>query len=310
MAIPLSADQLVSALKKFGVRVVEHPGWRTHNRDHKGPWGEVHGVMVHHTGPYRSEPAMVELCRTGYPSLPGPLCHGVIDRSGVVHLIGYGRTNHAGLGDPGVLAAVIAERPLPARKIANTDGNRHFYGFEAINNGTTQDWPTAQVDAMKTVSAAICDAHGWNERSVLAHKEWQLGKPDPHGIAMEPFRADVAVILHANTPAKKTKRATAAQPKVSLSRLITAAQTDPAAPQARTTYKAGVLLVEKALAAEGLLDAQWASDGHFGTKTITAYAKWQRSAAGGGYRGRDADGIPGRDSLTRLGKRHGFTITT
>lgn len=294
MATPLSADQLASALKKFGVRVVEHRGWRTHNRNHKGPWGEVHGVMVHHTGPYSSEPAMVELCRSGYPGLPGPLCHGVIDRAGIVHLVGYGRTNHAGLGDPSVLAAVIAERPLPARRIANTDGNRHFYGFEAINNGSGQNWPTAQVSAMKSVSAAICSVHGWNERSVLAHKEWQPGKPDPAGIAMDSFRTDVGKLLGAPPTTKR--------PSVSLSKLIKAARTDPGAPQNHFTYKAGVLRVERALVAERLLAAQWA-DGHFGTKTVTAYAAWQRRC---GYRGADADGIPGRTSLTQLGSKHGF----
>ena len=29
--------------------VVEVGDWRTHNRNHKGPWGPVHGVMIHHT---------------------------------------------------------------------------------------------------------------------------------------------------------------------------------------------------------------------------------------------------------------------
>ena len=46
-------------------------------------------------------------------------------------------------------------------------------------------------------------------------------------------------------------------------------------------------------------------DGHYGTTTIAAYAKWQRHL---GYTGKDADGIPGRASLTRLGDRYGFTV--
>ena len=33
MAAPLTADRLLAALKAEGVRVAEHPGWRTHNRD-------------------------------------------------------------------------------------------------------------------------------------------------------------------------------------------------------------------------------------------------------------------------------------
>ncbi|WP_406345772.1 peptidoglycan-binding protein [Streptomyces sp. NBC_00648] len=92
--------------------------------------------------------------------------------------------------------------------------------------------------------------------------------------------------------------------KVSLTHVVAAARRDPGLPQGGTTYKAEVLVVERALQAEGLLSATWV-DGSFGTKTKTAYSAWQRRC---GYSGPDADGIPGRDSLTRLGARHGFTV--
>src|SRR5687767_15168011 len=109
MATPLTADRLVAALHAEGVRVVEHPGWRGHHRNHKGPWGPVHGVMIHHTvtGPKVDG---VRLCFNGYTELSGPLCHGVIRRDGSVHLVSDGRANHAGGGDPSVLSAVIDER--------------------------------------------------------------------------------------------------------------------------------------------------------------------------------------------------------
>jgi peptidoglycan hydrolase-like protein with peptidoglycan-binding domain len=49
-------------------------------------------------------------------------------------------------------------------------------------------------------------------------------------------------------------------------------------------------------------------DGSFGTKTISAYAAWQRHL---GYAGTAADGIPGRASLTKLGARTGlFTVVS
>ena len=50
MATPLTASQAVkgSCVTK-GLTVVELRNWRTHNRNHKGPWGPVHGVMIHHT---------------------------------------------------------------------------------------------------------------------------------------------------------------------------------------------------------------------------------------------------------------------
>lgn len=95
------------------------------------------------------------------------------------------------------------------------------------------------------------------------------------------------------------------QPSVSLSHVVVAAKTDIPAATGHTTYKSEVLLVEQALSSEGYLPAQWV-DGSFGTKTQSAYITWQRYL---GYRGADADGIPGRDSLTRLGARHGFTVT-
>src|SRR5687767_2695875 len=182
MATPLSADRIVKALRSKGLRVVEHRNWRTHNRNHKGPWGPVHGVMLHHTVT-QDDKASVELCYNGHASLPGPLCLGVITTDGTVYLVGNGRANHAGLGDDDVLQAVINETsPLPSDNEANTDGNRHFYGFECVNLGDNKDtWPAGQVDAMAKAAAALCAAHGWSERSVIAHAEWQPGKIDPRG---------------------------------------------------------------------------------------------------------------------------------
>ena len=99
----------------------------------------------------------------------------------------------------------------------------------------------------------------------------------------------------------------AATPHVDLSNLIAAAKADPKAPQGHTTHAADVRLVEAALKAEGLLAASYAGDGSFGSKTVLAYAAWQRHL---GYVGADANGIPGRASLTKLGQRHGFTVTS
>jgi hypothetical protein len=109
-------------------------------------------------------------------------------------------------------------------------------------------------------------------------------------------------------PAGTVTETTPAKPKVSLAHVVYAARHDPAAAQGHTTHKAEVLTVEKALKAEGLLPGQYV-DGSFGTKTVTAYARWQRSPAGGGYTGADADGIPGEKSLKLLAARHGFTVT-
>jgi hypothetical protein len=197
MATPLSADRLLAALRAEGVEVVEYRSWRTHNRNGAGAWGPVHGVMVHHTVTKGAD-SSVRLCYEGRSDLPGPLCHGVIAKDGTVYLVGHGRANHAGAGDGDVLQAVIDERSLPADKETDTDGNRHFYGFEAVNLGDGKDpWPAAQVEAVVRASAAICRAHGWGrdgDTSVIGHLEWQPGKVDPRGpgITMPDVRRRVA----------------------------------------------------------------------------------------------------------------------
>lgn len=197
MAAPLTAARFLAALRAEGVRIVEHDGWRTRNRNHKGPWGPVHGVMIHHTVTSGTD-TTVRICRDGYTGLPGPLCHGVIAKDGTVHLVGYGRANHAGFGDDDVLCAVIDEHKLPAANEANTDGNTHFYGFECENLGDgTDPWPAVQVEAIVRAAAAICRAHDWGaggDTSVIGHLEWQPGKPDPHGpgVSMPDIRSRVA----------------------------------------------------------------------------------------------------------------------
>ncbi|MYW11288.1 N-acetylmuramoyl-L-alanine amidase [Streptomyces sp. SID2563] len=189
MSSPMSSSAFLAALKKEGLTVVEVGDWRSHNRNHKGPWGPVNGVMIHHSVTKGTD-ATVKMCRDGHPDLPGPLCHGVIAKDGRVHLVGYGRTNHAGMGDDDVLRAVIAEKKrLPHDNEANTDGNRHFYGFECENLGDGKDpWPDAQLEAIEKVSAAICRHHGWTARSVIGHREWQPGKVDPKGFSMGDLR--------------------------------------------------------------------------------------------------------------------------
>ena len=209
MAAPLTPDRLVAALRAEGVKVVEVPGWRTNNRNHVGPWGPVRGVMLHHTVTPKTMSA-VGMCFNGTGSLNGPLCHGVIRRDGTVHLVGNGRANHAGGGDPDVLAAVIAEnygtRPPATNEHQGSpgavDGNARFYGFECENQGDGKDpWPAVQVEAMVRASAALARALDWGAKSVIGHLDWSAWKSDPKGpdnvVAMPRLRLRIAErLLH------------------------------------------------------------------------------------------------------------------
>lgn len=187
MAVPLTADRLLAALRAEGLTVHEVRDWRNHNRNSKGAWGPLNGVILHHTVSSGTA-SSVALCYDGHSDLPGPLCHGVIDKQGEVWLVGNGRANHAGGGDPAVLTAVVNEAygtvpPATHEHQGSTgavDGNARFYGFECINLGDGKDpWPDAQVEAMVRASAALCRAHGWSAKSVIGHKEWSDWKSDP-----------------------------------------------------------------------------------------------------------------------------------
>lgn len=65
-----------------------------------------------------------------------------------------------------------------------------------------------------------------------------------------------------------------------------------------------VLIVQKALKKEVGLN-YLSGPGYFGPKTKAAYAAWQRKL---GFKGADADGVPGPTSLTALAKKAGFDI--
>ncbi len=213
MARPITARVLVAALKAEGVKVKNERSWRSHNRNHRGAWGPVHGVMIHHTATHGADQT-VRLCYDGRPDLPGPLAHGVITKNGTVHLIGHGRANHAGTGDDDVLAAVIAERALPAPNENNTDGNRSFYGFECENRGDgTDPWPEAQLDAIERASAALCRHHGWHAASVIGHLEWTNQKSDPRGFPMERMRDRIAQRLSHSPDEQPRKKPRPKQPK-------------------------------------------------------------------------------------------------
>ncbi|MFG3284694.1 peptidoglycan-binding protein [Streptomyces sp. NPDC048111] len=306
MSTPLSADAFVAALRAEGVAVVEVDGWRDHNRNHKGAWGPVNGVVVHHTVSSGTD-ASVRLCYDGYAELPGPLCHGVIAKDGTVHLVGNGRANHAGGGDPAVLNAVIAEnygdRPPTTHRHEGSagavDGNARFYGFECVNLGDGEDpWPAAQLDAVERVSAALCRAHGWSAKSVIGHLEWSDWKSDPRGFTMPDLRTRIAARLAGPT----TGTSAAAEAAAAAARAGAARQPFPGAGFFTEGRESPVITaMGRRLVAEGCSAYAEGPGPRWTGADRASYAQWQRRL---GFDGPDADGVPGRTSWDALKVPH------
>lgn len=104
-----------------------------------------------------------------------------------------------------------------------------------------------------------------------------------------------------------TPQKPAPEPTVHLWIADMCAKEDPKRPANQTTNSANVTPIQDALVDEGLLKRGTFSTGHYGPETITAYAGWQGKC---GYRGRDADGIPGMTTLSKLGAGHGFHVVS
>jgi peptidoglycan hydrolase-like protein with peptidoglycan-binding domain len=120
-------------------------------------------------------------------------------------------------------------------------------------------------------------------------RRWLLSRGLTAGAAVA-----LPVALSANQASAATALAT-----VDMEQVLLGCQVDPPKPNTDLTPGAAphVTPVEQALRAEGLLDAAQV-DGHYGVATLSAYAAWQRSL---GFSGIDANGVPGRTSLTQLG---------
>lgn len=207
MATPMSPDETVQALGRWNVPFRTVAGWRNRHRNHVGRWGPVHGLVLHHTGDDADDTTDLRLVTQGRTGLPGPLAQFGCDDLGTIWLIGCGRANHAGGGDPRVLRAVIAEsygrrppRPLEHTGSAGAaDGNSSFYGVETFYSGLTPPTRAARR-SLVLLAAAICDHHGWGARSVIGHKEWSDHKIDPGRLDMAAFRSSVARRLEEGHP--------------------------------------------------------------------------------------------------------------
>ena len=193
MAKPMTPAQWRAALRAEGVKFSEYSvdgkSWTEHNRNHKGPFSNVNGVVIHHTAGTNS----LRLVWSGTAELPGPLAHAHLDKSGVVTLTSSGRANHAGSFAQNAHDAVVAEAKVHPKPSASeqVDGNAHYYGIEVENRGVSSDpYPAVQYDMIVRWAAAICRHHGWTAQSVIGHREGTTRKIDPI-YSMNAFRTAV-----------------------------------------------------------------------------------------------------------------------
>jgi putative hemolysin len=103
---------------------------------------------------------------------------------------------------------------------------------------------------------------------------------------------DPAVVTVAKPPVVAPKPGL---PQVHLANVVRATRAGSTAP--------AISKIKAALRAEGIAISSTTDQAGAGFKA--AYKKWQQKL---GYKGADADGIPGKASLTKLGKKHGFEV--
>ena len=288
------------ALRRAGLEVVERRGWKKRGRPPSIGNFDPRALMIHHDASAKGRtPGNAKfIAETGRPDenppIPAPLAQCWVDIHGVWHVLASGRSNHAGLGQG-------------FGRVPRDSGNTFSIGVET-DHTRGEKWPRVQLQAVRLGFAALADAmHIDPVTSILSHKEYTTRKKDPQPLNMDKFRRDVAELSDklGNTRGRAPmRRMSGTTPVVDVSHLRESARTDPPAQQGTFTHKREVLLVEKALRGEGLL-APSLVDGHFGTSTVEAYRKWQREC---GFRGADANGIPGLVSLTKLGHAHDFRV--
>ncbi len=192
MSKVMTPDQIVAQLKKWKVPFAGEDGWRTRGRPASLGWGDMHGIVNHHTATPKSvsDAATNRLLRVGRSDLPGPLAQFGTQRDGTVAIIAAGRSNHAGAVRPEVLNDFLNDRHVtrPSTTAGETvDGNAFLYGNEVHNSGTGEKYPDEQLRSIVLLNAAICDFHGWSHFAASQHRNITARKVD-----MAPIRGEAA----------------------------------------------------------------------------------------------------------------------
>lgn len=176
------ATWLADVLRAAGCKVVEQKGWQKRGRPGE-PFGPVKGVLCHDTASRKGSHSLPEIIK-GRPDLAGPLAHLYLDVDGTFTVVAAGHCNHAG----------------PGNWRGCTEGNTHFIGIEAENDGLADDpWPDVQMDAYAQGCAAILKHLGETSDNCAGHKEYALppGRKIDPSFDMGAFRQKVAALMGA-----------------------------------------------------------------------------------------------------------------
>lgn len=184
MSAAVTAGELFAQLDRWHIRHQEVVRGDVKARDHHRPgaYGNMHGLLFHHTGPFSSVAGMVSMIWNGRPDLSGPLAHATLAPDGLLYVTSLGRANHAGMGASNVAQALLDDRPAPAPGPDALDGNAQLYGLEIMSAGaSTSVYPDVQVEAAVRYGAALFEHHGWKGTSALRHGGWTRRKVDTAG---------------------------------------------------------------------------------------------------------------------------------
>ena len=162
---------LADVCRWAGLDVIEVDGWHHRARGSGGyDSGRPNHVMVHHTASGAGSDGWPDVNYCTFSDEDAPLCNLYLNRGGSVWVCAGGATNTNGSGQD------------PCNTTADDSMNSSAIGIEAGNNGSGELWPRAQLDALLTLTRALCDHYGIPTSRVHSHQEWAPGrKVDPAG---------------------------------------------------------------------------------------------------------------------------------
>lgn len=295
-------NSLVKAAKVAGVNHEVDRTWL--DVDPYGKSFQPVGVMWHHT-------ACNPLARGNMPSLnwcrnPGSFtgkaraCHIVVGRNGDMQIIAGRGAYHAGAGGPLRVNGTAIPKDL---------GNRYLIGIEIEASSTTKinkrnrETPKhgmnpAQFEAVAKFCAALFDDLGWDTEAAIRHRDWAPGRKIDVGIELDVIREAIDGYRKPKpAPTPKPPAKPVAKPRPPAKPVVRLLDVQP------RKKNESVRIVQQALHKEVGLAKQ--ANPIFNAATKTAYSRWQKKL---GFTGADADGIPGKVSLQKLGRKHGFTV--